>query len=177
MNVFFPILTTSLTVVAAAPVNYHSVINREMHKDEYIISSNTVNYSFEFENYKGDILWSWNVLESERGYDEIYLKDYLLFISFFDDAELEEESVVSFMEQAIKKDYFEDFYFWLFFKLNSSQKKTLLSILLSSEIDIFTSWYKKSLLLSCDSNDSVLSNNAKDIYNLYFERFEQILCM
>lgn len=145
--------------------------------DKYVTADNN-DSSFVNSNYDGDYIWKINNDNNvTNNYDTIYQKLFNRLMDYLDDYDDNEDNINVFFENLISKVYFEDFYFWLFSKASNAQKELIISSILSSDVDIFTSWYKKSLLLCAKSNSTILSSKSLNILNLYKKQFEAIVCM
>lgn len=164
-------LTIAITSFSSTFVLKEDVIN-----NKYVLNSNYENNSFQQENYKGVHERNRSFLDFEQIYKNLYIKNFIIISTYLKESDINEDKIVLFIKKLLKKDYFDNFYSWLFLKLNDCEKSTLLSIILSSNIDIFNTWYTKSLKFCINSDDIVLSNKAKDIYDLYSERFDKIIC-
>lgn len=175
MKLFLSIVTSLTFVANPLCTVFKENVNHET--NEYTMSSSFDDKTFEKENYKGIHMWTECLLNSENDYSNLYYKEYLILNDYLNETEIDEEKVLSFIDSMIKKENFRNLYFFIFSELNEFQKNSLLLIILGSDIDIFNDWYTKSLRLCIESKDLVLANKARDIYNLYSERFEQIICM
>lgn len=87
------------------------------------------------------------------------------------------EELINFLNKICNNINYPDFITWSIEKLEDYQKLNLILSILSSDTNIFNSWYKKILLNLKESKDIVLSSRAQDILNLYKNKFEEIKCM
>ncbi len=82
--------------------------------------------------------------------------------------------LINFLNENCNDINYPNFILFSFDKLNDVQKLNLILSILTSDTNIFTSWYKNLLITSKKSSDIVLSSRAQDILDLYQKRFEQI---
>ena len=164
-------LTIAVSSLSSSLISNENTIN-----SKYVLNSNYENNSFEKENYKGVHEWNRSFLDFEQIYKNLYTKYFLIISIYLREPDINEDKIIFFIKNILKMDYFTNFYSWLFSKLSNNEKSLLLSIILGSNIDIFNTWYKKALQFCIDSDDIVLSSKAKDIYDLYSERFNNVIC-
>ena len=107
--------------------------------------------------------------ENELSYDEFYR-----MISKYSNNDNDYEPLIQFLDEKSKNTIYAKYILKSFDKLDDNQRLSLILSILSSEMDIFTTWYKEILNKSLKSSDVVLSSRVQDILDLYFDKFEEI---
>ena len=106
---------------------------------------------------------------NELSYDDFY-RMILKYSSNDDDY----EPLIQFLNEKCKNLIYTKYILKSFDKLDDNQRLNLILSILSSEMDIFTTWYKEILNKSLKSSDVVLSSRAQDIFELYSDKFKEI---
>lgn len=83
-----------------------------------------------------------------------------------------ETTIINFFKHKIKQPDFKIFINFLFGVESDWNKLEILSLLLISNIDIFTHWYKDALVSCIKSDNKTVSAKAESIYNLYAKDFD-----
>lgn len=107
--------------------------------------------------------------ENELSYDEFYR-----MISKYSNNDNDYEPLIQFLNEKSKNTIYTKYILKSFDELDDNQRLNLILSILSSEMNIFTSWYKEILTESLKSSDVVLSSRAQDILDLYSSKFEEI---
>ena len=107
--------------------------------------------------------------ENELSYDEFYR-----MISKYSNNDNDYEPLIQFLDEKSKNTIYAKYILKSFDKLDDNQRLNLILSILSSEMDIFATWYKEILNKSLKSSDVVLSSRVQDILDLYFDKFEEI---
>lgn len=110
---------------------------------------------------------------NERDFSNIMilLNEYIDDIdNYFDDFE-------SLFLEKLQTSYFNEFFDWIIKNEKEKYLIQIVSILLNTDIDIFSLWYVKGLEKCINSDSCIISERAKSIYNLYKNKFEEVKCM
>lgn len=81
---------------------------------------------------------------------------------------------VFYIKEAMWRPHFYEAILTYFKKDDVQHQLDFINIILSSNINIFTPWYKKALELSSESKNASLSARAKDILFYYRAGFEKV---
>ena len=124
--------------------------------------------SFSQVNYKGLDKW---IINSTYDYDELFRK-YINQINYYANND-DDDKLVDFINQINNLDFFNSFINKFYSVSTVETIFKFLNILLSSNINIFTSWYKQGLSKCIDSNNISIKKKALNIDSLYKKYFEE----
>ena len=122
-----------------------------------------------------------NIIESKKTVEdslddlckEAKFEDYKRII----DNTIEDDNysyLVEIVKDILNEPWFEEFFAYYIIKGTDYKRKFVLSNLLSSEINIFTTWYTRALRACMECSGNSLRRVAENIYKLYKDQFDLI---
>lgn len=149
-------------------------------------SKSEYNYEYKFISANGDCSSDFfdgltNALFNQINLRTIYLNVFHLYqnelntlLDYVNSYEDSEEDLINFFESIYFDSSFETFYRWSFNKLNNYQKEIVLSVILSTNLNKFSRWYKESLISSLNSSSKILAKKSSNILALYKDKFDAV---